>query len=162
MAPSTGTRSWGWRRNAPAAPIFWTTAGRSRAAWTGALRFGEEGDFAEELSCAEVLSPEWGTAPRVYYLHKPKRFIAATVVDKEADEVVEGATVTLQRAEDGATVATAATDEFGDVWLEGLEPGRYRMWVQKEGYLDLPCTFDLTEKDQAVPEMRFYRKPATA
>lgn len=44
----------------------------------------------------------------------------------------------------------------------GLEPGRYRMWVQKEGYLDLPCTFDLTEKDQAVPEMRFYRKPATA
>ena len=132
------------------------------ACCTGALRFGEEGDFAEELSCAEVLSPEWGTAPRVYYLHKPKRFIAATVVDKEADEVVEGATVTLQRAEDDATVATARTDEFGDVWLEGLEPGRYRMWVQKEGYLDLPCTFDLTEKDQAVPEMRFYRKPATA
>ena len=77
------------------------------ACCTGALRFGEEGDFAEELSCAEVLSPEWGTAPRVYYLHKPKRFIAATVVDKEADEVVEGATVTLQRAEDDATVATA-------------------------------------------------------
>ncbi len=109
-----------------------------------------------------MLSPEWGTAPRVYYLHKPKRFIAATVVDKEADEVVEGATVTLQRAEDDATVATARTDEFGDVWLEGLEPGRYRMWVQKEGYLDLPYAFDLTEKDQAVPEMRFYRKPATA
>ncbi len=52
-----------------------------------------------------MLSPELGTAPRVYYLHKPKRFVAATVVDKEADEVVEGARATLRAPTDGATTA---------------------------------------------------------
>ena len=128
----------------------------------GALRFGEERGIRGELSCAEVLSPEWGTAPRVYYLHKPKRFVCRDGGGQRGRRGGRGSTVTLQRAEDDATVATARTDEFGDVWLEGLEPGRYRMWVQKEGYLDLPYAFDLTEKDQAVPEMRFYRKPATA
>lgn len=129
---------------------------------TGALRFGEEGDFADEIARAEVLIPEAGTAPRVYYLNKPQRFIAATVVDIEADEVVEGAAVSLVRMDGGETVATAKTDEFGDVWLEGLKPDRYRMSVQKEGYLELLQEFDLSEKDRSVPEMRFYRMPALA
>lgn len=68
------------------------------ACCTGALRFGEEEEFAEELKNAVVLQPELGTSPRVYYLNMPKRFVAATVVDIDEDEVVEGAEVILQRA----------------------------------------------------------------
>ena len=129
------------------------------ACCTGALRFGEEEEFACELAKAETLSPELGTAPRVYYLNKPKRFVAATVVDVEADEVVEGARATLVRATDGETTAVCVADEFGDVWIDGVEPGAYRLWIQKEGYLDLPCDVDVVEKDYAVPELRFYREP---
>ncbi|MEG0418453.1 4Fe-4S dicluster domain-containing protein [Gordonibacter sp.] len=129
------------------------------ACCTGALRFGEEEDFAEELARAEVLLPQAGTRPRVHYLNKPKRFIAITMVDVEGDEVVEGAAVTLQRAEGAETVSVLATDEFGDAWFENLAPDCYRLRVQKEGYLDLACSFDVTEKDQAVAEMRFYRVP---
>ena len=40
-----------------------------------------------------------------------------------------------------------------------MEPGAYRLWIQKEGYLDLPCDVDVVEKDYAVPELRFYREP---
>lgn len=129
------------------------------ACCTGALRFGEEEEFESAIAQAEVLMPEAGTAPRVYYLNKPKRFIAMTVVDIEADEVVEGADIVLQRISDEEVVARSMTDEFGDVWLEGLEPDRYRMWIRKGGYLDLSAEFDLSEKDCSVPEMRFYRVP---
>lgn len=132
------------------------------ACCTGALRFGGEADFAEEIANAEVLNPEYGTTPHVYYLNKPKRFIAATVVDIDADEVVEGATVTLQRVSDEGIETTAKTDEFGDVWLENLEPGVYKLWLSKEGYMDRYEVFDLTDKDGAQPEMRFYRIPVKA
>ncbi len=132
------------------------------ACCTGALRFGDEADFAEEIASAEVLNPEYGTTPHVYYLNKPKRFIAATVVDIDADEVVEDATVTLQRVSDESVVTTAKTDEFGDVWLENLEPAVYKLWLSKEGYMDRYEVFDLTEKDGAQPEMRFYRIPVKA
>ena len=137
----------------------WTEPRCVDACCTGAMRFGDEEDFADDIAQAEVLSSEAGTQPRVYYLNKPKRFIAATVVDIEADEVVEGAAVTLQRASDEGVVASTQTDEFGDVWLENLQPGLYRMWIQKEGYLDLSQEFDLTERDRSVPEMRFYQAP---
>lgn len=137
----------------------WTEPRCVDACCTGALRFGEEEDFAEELAQAEVLLPEAQTAPRVYYLNKPKRFVAITLVDVEADEVVESATATLERIKTGDVVAALSTDEFGDVWFEGLEPDCYRLWMQKEGYLDLASEFDITEKDQTVAEMRFYRTP---
>lgn len=129
---------------------------------TGALRFGDEEDFADEIAAAEVLHPEFGTSPRVYYLNKPKRFIAATVVDLEADEVVEGALAKLTAVDGEEVVASAASDEFGDVWFEGLEPGKYRMWIEKEGYLSRYEDFDLSDKDGAQPEMRFCKIPVVA
>lgn len=132
------------------------------ACCTGALRFGEEEEFAEEIAHAEVLSPELETSPRVYYLNKPKRFIAATVVDIDADEVVEGAQARLQRLSDEEVIATATSDGFGDIWFEGLMPDSYRLWISKDGYLDRYEDFDLTDKDGAEPEMRFYRVPVVA
>ena len=126
------------------------------------LRFGEEADFADELKDAVVLRPELGTSPRVYYLNKPKRFVAATVVDIDADEVVEGAEVPLQRTSDDAVVLTGQTDEFGDVWLENIDPDSYRLWMKKDGYLDQSIEVDLTTKDQAYPELQFFKTPARA
>lgn len=132
------------------------------ACCTGALRFGEEEEFAEELKNAVVLQPELGTSPRVYYLNMPKRFVAATVVDIDEDEVVEGAEVILQRASDGEVVLSSHTDGFGDVWLENVEPESYTMWLKKEGYLDQPVEVDLTKKDQAFPELQFFKAPERA
>lgn len=132
------------------------------ACCTDALRFGEEADFADELKDAVVLRPELGTSPRVYYLNKPKRFVAATVVDIDADEVVEGAEVLLQRTSDDAVVLTGQTDEFGDVWLENIDPDSYRLWMKKDGYLDQSIEVDLTTKDQAYPELQFFKTPARA
>ncbi len=129
------------------------------ACCTGALRFGEEADFGDELKDAEVLGADFGTVPRVYYLNKPKRFVAATVVDLDADEVVEGATGLLQRISDDAVVMTAETDEFGDIWFEDVAPDSYRLWLKKEGYLDQAVDADVTEGDHAIPELPFFRVP---
>ena len=41
------------------------------------ITFGEEADL--DLEGTEVLHPEWGTKPRVFYRGMPKKFIAATV-----------------------------------------------------------------------------------
>lgn len=131
------------------------------ACCTGALRFGEEEEFAEELANAVCLKPELGTAPRVYYLNMPKRFIAATVVDIDADEVVIGAKVTIQNL-GTEEVQAADTDFMGDIVFEKLDPGSYRMWIEKEGYLPQTIDIDLTESDKAFPELRFYKAPTVA
>lgn len=132
------------------------------ACCTGALRFGEEADFADELKDAVVLGEEFGTAPRVYYLNKPERFVAATVVDVDADEVVEGATAMLQRAADEEVVSTGETDEFGDIWFEDVRPDVYRLWLKKDGYLDQSVDVDLTQKDCSIPELQFFKQPVKA
>lgn len=132
------------------------------ACCTGALRFGEEADFADELKDAVVLGEEFGTAPRVYYLNKPERFVAATVVDVDADEVVEGATAMLQRAADEEVVSTGETDEFGDIWFEDVRPDVYRLWLKKDGYLDQSVDVDLTQKDCSIPEFQFFKQPIKA
>lgn len=132
------------------------------ACCTGALRFGEEGDFAEELKEACVLKPECGTAPRVYYLNMPKRFVAATVVDIDADEVVIGAKATLKRVSDDEVVGSALTDELGDVFFEKVDPDRYLLVIEKEGYLSRTLDADITSKDQAFVELQLFKTPAKA
>ncbi len=73
----------------------WTDTRCSEVCPTGAFTFGEEEDLADLIAKAEVLHPEFGAKPRVYYIGLPKTFIAGTVYDPEADEIVEGALVTL-------------------------------------------------------------------
>lgn len=36
------------------------------------------------------------------------------------------------------------------------------MWLKKEGYLDQPVEVDLTKKDQAFPELQFFKAPERA
>lgn len=132
------------------------------ACCTGALRFGEEEDFADELKEASVLKPECGTAPRVYYLNMPKRFVAATVVDIDADEVVIGAKATLRRASDEEVVRSELTDELGDVFFEKVDPDRYLLVIEKEGYLSRTLDADITSKDQAFVELQLFKTPVKA
>jgi Fe-S-cluster-containing dehydrogenase component len=99
---------------------------------TKAIKFAEESELADLIAEAEVLKPEAGTKPRVYYLNIPKQFIAGTVYDPEEKEVVIGATCTLT-ASDGATCAVT-TDAFGDFWFNDLAAGTYALTIAAEGF----------------------------
>ena len=95
----------------------------------GAMQFGEEADFKDEIARAEVLHPEYGLQPRVYYLNLPKRFIAGTVYDPVIKEVVIGATCTLS----GDGSATTTTNDWGDFWFDGLEAGTFSLKIEAAG-----------------------------
>lgn len=88
---------------------------------TGALRFGEKDDFAEELVEAEQLTP----GSHVYYLHLPKRFVAGEVYDEKRDEVIEGMKIRLLK--DCQVVSETESDDFGDFWFEQVEPALYEV-----------------------------------
>lgn len=73
----------------------------------------------------EVLKPELGTKPRVWYrnLHlMTKCFVGGSVVAEigGVTECVEGAQVELEK--DGKVVAQTRTDAFGDFKFDGLDP----------------------------------------
>ena len=83
----------------------------------------------------DVLQPELGTKPRVYYknLHLMTTcFAAGAVVVAVAgvEECAEGAEVSVQQ--DGREVASATTDLFGEFKVDKLAPnsGRYRLVVK--------------------------------
>jgi Fe-S-cluster-containing dehydrogenase component len=86
----------------------------------------------------EVLQPELGTRPRVYYRNLwryAKCFIGGTVsanIDG-ASECVEGASVRLLK--NGARVAMTDSDYFGDFKFDGLDEGsgRYTVEVSADG-----------------------------
>jgi len=107
------------------------------ACQTGALQFGDDTDPAIQalISQAEVLHPEYGAQPRVFYLNLPKPFIAGTLYDSVAEECINGAAVTATDLTTGQ-VYTATTDSYGDFWLEGLVSGRtYDVSMSADGYL---------------------------
>ena len=113
---------------------------------TAAIKFGEESDFANEIARAEVLQPEAGTKPRVYYLNMPKKFVGGTLFDPVEDEVVIGATCTLQPVGGGAALTTQ-TDDFGDFWFHGLADDTYKLTIAAAGFQPLTVDAVSTEKD---------------
>jgi Fe-S-cluster-containing dehydrogenase component len=92
------------------------------------IRFGEESEL--DLTGTEILHPEYGTKPRVYYKGLPKKFIAGTVYDPIAKEVIIGATCTLT-GEGGQF--TAKTDNFGDFWLKDLPEADFTLTIKADG-----------------------------
>ena len=95
---------------------------------------------------AEVLKPELGHKPRVYYLNIPKKFVAGTVYDPKAKEIVEGATCTLTGGKGKALTAT--TDGFGDFWFRGLPDGAtYTLRIAAKGFKTATIEDISTEKD---------------
>ena len=113
---------------------------------TGCLKFGEESELKELIKKGESAHPEFKTKPRLYYLNIPKRFVAGTVYDPVAKEVIIGATCTLtdDRSDDKFT---ATTDGFGDFWFEGLDVGTYMLNVEAKGFPTKTIKSISTEKD---------------
>jgi tetrathionate reductase subunit B len=96
----------------------------------GAIRFGEEAELSGLIAEAGALHPEFGTSPGVHYIGLPKKFIAGTVYDPRAEEVIIGARCTLTG--DGGPYVTT-TDEFGDFWFDGLATGTFNLRIESQG-----------------------------
>lgn len=86
----------------------------------------------------EVMRPEFGTMPRVYYKNlwrHSKCFIGGTVSQEEGNliDCVEGAIVRLVK--DGSVVAQTVTDNYGDFKFDRLneESGDYVVDVSSAG-----------------------------
>jgi Fe-S-cluster-containing dehydrogenase component len=111
---------------------------------------------AEEL---EVLQPELGAKPRVYYKNLylfDKAFVAGNVVFGDTDECAEGAKATVKA--DGQVVGTAATNNYGDFYVDKLEPGKeYAVTVEAAGYAPAACTVKL-DKSQNLGAIILARK----
>lgn len=110
---------------------------------TGGLRFGEEEEFLAEIARAEVLLPETGTKPRVYYLGLPHLFIAGEVWDPREDEIIEGAVVTLVLPDGSKRIEL--TDDFGNFWFNKVKPGQYTLNIEARGFKAVTKDVELVE-----------------
>jgi Fe-S-cluster-containing dehydrogenase component len=120
----------------------WQQTRGQQACPTGAMRaIKVEDSEMERLArdeSLEVMKPEAGTKPRVYYRNLwrySKSFIGGSVAT-EADGIVdcvEGAAVRLIK--DGQTVARTTTDNYGDFKFDKLDEdsGRYTIEVMALG-----------------------------
>lgn len=117
---------------------------------TGALRYVDEEEAADELAQAEQLTP----GSHVYYLNLPKRWIGGEVYDEEADEVIIGAKITLSR--DGEYVAETESDRFGDFWFRQIEEGVYQVYIEANGYVTRTIEADTTAADHNVGSIALY------
>lgn len=101
------------------------------ACTTGALRFGDEEELKEDILGAEVIRPETGCLPRVYYRNVPGQFIGGLVYDPVEKEVIIGAKCRLVN---GAKVWETVTDDYGDFWFKDLAIGRYQLYIEAPGF----------------------------
>ena len=141
-----GAISWNEERQIPQAWTFdahlldqgWTRTRAEQACPTGVFRTVKVDDAEMQRLQAEqgleVLQPELGTRPRVYYknLHLMTQcFVGGTVVmiQSGVEECAAGAEAVLSR--DGREVGRATTDTFGEFKIDRLQPnsGAYRLEV---------------------------------
>ena len=123
-----------------------------------AMIFGEYDELRDLIAKAEVLHPEYGTKPRVYYIGLPKPFIAGEVYDPVEDEVIEGAVVKAVDLTTGKTYSTI-TDEFGDFWLKNLEWNKvYQITIEHPAYLTKVLGAVATTKDINLGPIPLYKK----
>jgi Fe-S-cluster-containing dehydrogenase component len=120
----------------------WDKTRGAQACPTGAMRAikledEEMARMAREQDL-EVMKPEAGTRPRVYYRNLwryTKCFIGGSVSAEAGGVIdcVEGAAVKL--AKDGRVVAETATDNYGDFKFDKLDPesGAYTVEVAAQG-----------------------------
>lgn len=141
-----GAISWNEEKQIPQAWIFdahlldtgWTQTRAEQACPTDVFRSlkvdDQEMQRIREQEGLEVLKPELGTRPRVYYknLHlMTKCLVGGSVAAdvKGVDECAEGAEVVLKQ--NGREVGRAMTDTFGEFKIDRLEPnsGQYQLEV---------------------------------
>lgn len=133
-----GAISWNEAQQVPQAWIFdahlldagWTKTRAEQCCPTDVFRSLKVEDTEMQRIAAEegleVLKPELGTRPRVYYknLHfMTKCFVGGSVVAmvNGVEECAAGAAVVLKK--DGRELASAMTDAFGEFKIDKLEPG---------------------------------------
>jgi Fe-S-cluster-containing dehydrogenase component len=133
-----GAISWNEEKQLPQHWIFdahlldagWTKTRAEQACPTGAFEGMKVSDEEMQRIASEqgleVLQPELGTKPRVYYknLHlMTKCFVGGSVVHHVGgvEECAAGAEVILTRA--GREVGRTTTDTFGEFKIDRLEPG---------------------------------------
>ena len=95
-----------------------------------------------------VLSPEFGTSPRIHYrnLHRfTHHFVGGTVVGDVADqlECLEGVSVKLTR--NGEPAGEATSDIFGEFKIDELpdDSGEYTLHLSHQGFEALETTVSL-------------------
>jgi len=120
---------------------------------TGAMKFvsveDAEMEQTTESEQLELLHPEYGLEPRVYYknLYRyTKCFIAGSVALKDTDECAEEAKVTLKNGS-GKVIETAVTNNYGDFKIDALEAksGQYSLEVEYPGYPKQELNVDLED-----------------
>jgi tetrathionate reductase subunit B len=112
---------------------------------TEALKLIDESELNNIKDRMEVFHPEYGTQPRVYYVNKPKKFIAGTVYDPVAKRIIAGAVCSLT-SDKGESFKTT-TDGFGDFWFESLEMGTYSLKIEADEFPPKSFPKIITEKD---------------
>jgi len=96
---------------------------------TEALRFVDREDI--DLTQVEVLEETAAFGPRVFYLNKPRRFLAGLAFDSVVNEVLIGARVDLKNAE-GTVLSSVSTDEFGDFKFDQIDAAAYTLTITSE------------------------------
>jgi len=158
-----GAVSWNEEKQIPQAWIFdahllddgWTKTRAEQCCPTGVFKSikveDQEMQRIKEQEGLEVLQPELGTKPRVYYknLHlMNKCFVAGSVVAhvKGIEECAEGAEVILKQ--NGSEVGRATTDLFGEFKFDKLEKksGQYELAVNSDSSGSLSMVFDLGDE----------------
>jgi Fe-S-cluster-containing dehydrogenase component len=114
---------------------------------TEALFYLDESEV--DMDRAERFDALEGYGAKVWLYGKPKRFVAGTLFDSAADEVVIGQTVALC-SEDGSVVAQTQTDDFGDFKFDQVDA---RAYVVKAAGLEMEIPADLTEDDLSLGDI---------
>jgi len=135
----------------------WNETRCSDACPTGAYTFGEEDELSDLISMAETLKPELGIKTRVYYIGLPKRFIGGTVYDPEADEVLIDADINIINNSSGKEISVK-TDDFGDFWVDELNPDTYDVVIKKPGYTEKRLDADITVNDINLGDIPMHRE----
>jgi Fe-S-cluster-containing dehydrogenase component len=118
----------------------WTETRCSQVCPTDAIELvvAEEAEMERRVAAEglERYRDSLATKPRVYYrnLYRwTKAFVSASVVFADTDECAEGATMTVELA--GRPVGEAASDNYGEVLVDRLEPGmEYIARIEAPGY----------------------------
>jgi Fe-S-cluster-containing dehydrogenase component len=129
----------------------WTETRCSQVCPAEAIRlvFADDAEMAQTAAAEglEVLRPELGARPRVYYKNLylwTKAFIAGSVVFGDTDECAEGAKAVVTR--EGRVVGEAIASNYGDFYVDRLEPGgRYVLAVEAVGYRPVTMEVDLEQ-----------------
>lgn len=143
-----------WNFDAHLIDAGWEKTRGHQSCPTGAMKAVKLDDAAMEKMAAdeglEVLQPELGTKPRVWYrnLWRYSTAFIGGSVSAEADglvDCVEGATVTLSK--DGNQIADANTDIYGDFKFDKLPEGSgaYSIAITSPGHADKSIDVELGE-----------------